>query len=154
MVKQRSILGSTFSAGLPNSFRNKVLKSPLSHFDVTPKQIITDVKNQCETFMQSRAFSTAVARLGNIPTFRGPKKSSKKRTQASHRGNRGQLSNFYGPSSARGGSRGAFRGVKRAGFNKNFRAFERRDRALRGLEAPRGASNASSGTSNAGNSRQ
>ena len=154
MVRQRNILGSTFAVGIPNTYRNRILKAPLSHFDVTPKQIIAEVKSQCETFMQSRAFSTAVARLGNVPTFRGPKKSGKKRTQASQRGNRGQQSNFYGPSSARGGSRGAFRGVKRAGFNKNFRAFERRDRALRGLEAPRGASNASSGTSNAGNSQQ
>ena len=154
MVRQRNILGSTFAVGVPNTYRNKILKAPLSHFDVAPKQVIAEVRSQFETFMQTRAFASAVARLGNVPTFRGPKKSGKKRTQAANRGNRGQQSNFYGPSSSRGGSRGAFRGVKRASFNKNFRAFERRDRALRGLEAPRGASNSSSGTSNAGNSRQ
>ena len=154
MVRQRNILGSTFAVGIPNTYRNRILKAPLSHFDVTPKQIILSIKSECETFMHSRAFSTAVARLGNIPTFRGPKKSNKKRSQASQRGNRGQVAHFYGPSSARGGSRGSFRGVKRSGFNKNFRGFERRDRALKGLVAPRGAGNSSTGTSNAGSSQQ
>ena len=153
MVRQRSILGSTFAVGVPNTFRNKILKSPLSHFDVTPNQVITEVRNQFETFMQTRAFASAVARLGNVPTFRGPKKSNRKKVQAANRGNRGQQSRFYGPSSSRGVTRGVFRGVKRTGFNKNIRAFERRDRALRETEAPRGRAN-SSGAGFSGGNRQ
>ena len=146
-------MGSTFAVGVPNTFRNKILKAPLSHFDVTPNQVITEVRSHFETFMQTRAFASAVARLGNVPTFRGPKKSNKKKVQAANRGNRGQQSRFYGPSSSRGVSRGAFRGAKRAGFSKNFRAFERRDRALREMEAPRGSGN-SSGAGFSGNNRQ
>ena len=44
MVRQRSILGSTFAAGVPNTFRNKILKSPLSHFEVSPKEILSKVR--------------------------------------------------------------------------------------------------------------
>ena len=46
MVKQRSILGSSFAAGVPNTFRNKILRSPLAHFDVTPKEVQEEVKSQ------------------------------------------------------------------------------------------------------------
>ena len=143
MVRQRSILGSTFSAGLPNSFRNKVLKSPLSHFDVTPSQVMSDVKNQYDTFIQNRAFASAVARLGNVPAFRGAKKSGKKRLSSANRGGRGQPNRYLGSfSSSRGVTRGTLRGVRRATF-KNVRGFARRDRALRDIEAPRGRASTS-----------
>ena len=143
MVRQRSILGSTFSAGLPNSFRNKVLKSPLAHFDVTPSQVMSDVKNQYDSFIQNRAFASAVARLGNVPAVRGAKKSGKKRLSSANRGGRGQPNRYLGSfSSSRGVTRGTLRGVRRATF-KNVRGFARRDRALRDIEAPRGRASTS-----------
>ena len=62
MIKQRSILGSCYVAWVPKSFRNKVLKSPLASFEVTPKEVLEEVKSQYEGFIQNRAFASAVVR--------------------------------------------------------------------------------------------
>ena len=94
MVKQRSILGSSFAAGVPNTFRNKILRSPLSHFDVTPKEVLEEVKSQYENFIQNRAFTTAIARLGsvNVSKFKSAKKTVRNKVTVLSRGvSRGQF---------------------------------------------------------------
>ena len=147
MVRQRSILGSTFAAGVPNTYRNKILKSPLSHFDVTPQEILAEVRQQFDNFVQTRAFTSAIVRLGNVGSFRGSRKGGKKRSLMATRGNRGQgFRNSRGASNPRGIPRGALRGVRRASglSNRNFRGFSRRDRAMNDAVAtPRGGASTS-----------
>ena len=151
MIKQRSILGSSFAAGVPNTFRNKVLRSPLSHFDVTPHEVLEQVKSQYENFIQNRAFTTAIARLGNVNVskFKSAKKTVRNKVTVLSRGvGRGQF--FRGAGMTRGNRgmpRGALRGVRKtSNFNltKNMRGYARRDRAIRDSEShPRGRASTS-----------
>ena len=130
MARQRSILGASIAAGVPNTFKHKRLKSPLARFEVAPNDIMEDVKRQFDAFIQNKAFSTAVAKLGNPNKFKSSKKTVRKVTVLSRGGNRGL--SFRGTAAARGNNRGALRGVRKAsGFSKNARGYMRRDRALR-----------------------
>ena len=105
-------------------------------------------------FIQNKAFTTAIARLGNVNVskFKSAKKIVRNKITVLNRGvGRGQ--NFRGTGIARGSrgmNRGALRGVnKTSNFNlsKNMRGYARRDRAIRGAEShPRGRA----GTSGAG----
>ena len=133
MARQRSILGASIAAGVPNTFKHKSLKSPLARFEVAPNDIMEDVKRQFDAFIQNKAFSTAVAKLGNPNKFKSSKKTVRKVTVLSRGGNRGI--SFRGKAASRGNrgnNRGALRGVRKAsGFSKNARGYMRRDRALR-----------------------
>ena len=148
MVKQRSILGSSFAAGVPNTFRNKILRSPLAHFDVTPKEVLEEVRLQYDNFVQNRAFASAVARLGNTNKFKSSKKTVRSRLTIVSRGVGARGQSFRGTNVARGNrgaARGALRGVRKTlNFCKNMRGYARRDRAIRESESqPRGRASTS-----------
>ena len=132
MARQRSILGASIAAGVPNTYKHRLLKAPLARFEVAPKDVMEDVKRQFDVFIQNKAFSTAVAKLGNVNKFKSSKKTIRKMTVLSRGGNRGLA--FRGIAAARGNrgnNRGALRGVRRAsGLSKNARGYMRRDRAL------------------------
>ena len=139
MMRQRSILGSNFAASVPNTYRNRIIRSPLSHFDVAPRGVLDEVRSQFEHFIQNRAFTSAVTRLGNLNKVGKIKRTIKSRTTIVSRGSaRGQQ--FRGAGfirGNRGAGRGALRGVKKTAYsNKNMRGYARRDRAIRDAEAP------------------
>ena len=133
MARQRSILGASIAAGVPNIYKHRLLKAPLARFEVAPNDVMEDVKRQFDAFIQNKAFSTAVAKLGNVNKFKSSKKTVRKMTVLSRGGNRGL--SFRGIAAARGNrgnNRGALRGVRKAsGLSKNARGYMRRDRALR-----------------------
>ena len=115
MARQRSILGASIAAGVPNTFKHKLLKSPLARFEVAPNDIMEDVKRQFDAFIQNKAFSTAVAKLGNPNKFKSSKKTVRKVTVLSRGGIRGI--SFRGKAASRGNrgnNRGALRGVRKA----------------------------------------
>ena len=88
MIKQKSILGSSFAAGVPNIYRNRVLRSPLSLFNVTPPEVLESVKAQYENFIQNKAFTTAITRLGNVNVskFKSAKKIVRNKITMLNRG--------------------------------------------------------------------
>ena len=105
-------------------------------------------------FIQNKAFTTAIARLGNVNVskFKSAKKIVRNKITMLNRGGVGRGQSFRGTGigrGARGTNRGALRGVNKTNFNlsKNMRGYLRRDRAIRGIEShPRGRA----GTSGAG----
>ena len=151
MIKQKSILGSSFAAGVPVLFKNRFLRSPLAVFNVTPPEILDAIKEQYEKFIQQRAFTTAITRLGNVGMnkFKSSRKIVKSKITMLNRGGAGRGQNFRGSGTtrgARGMNRGTLRGVNKSSFNisKNTRGYMRRDRAIRGMEShPRGRANTS-----------
>ena len=152
MIKQKSILGSSFAAGVPVMFRNRFLRSPLALFNVTPPEVLDSIKEQYEKFIQQRAFTTAITRLGNVGSsskFKNTRKIVKNKITMLNRGGIVRGQNFRGAGigrGARGLNRGALRGVSKNNFNmsKNMRGYLRRDRAIRGIEShPRGRASTS-----------
>ena len=138
MIKQRSILGSSFAAGVPRTFRNKILKSPLALFDVTPRAVMEEVRQQYDSFIQNRAFASAVARLGNVNKFRGTSRIIRNKVTIVSRGAglRGQSFRGNVTRGNRGFVRGSLRGVRRsASYVRNMRGYARRDRALKESES-------------------
>ena len=132
-MKQRQVLASCFSTGLPKSFRLKLVKAPLASFEVAPTEAFIEVKRQYEGFVQNRAFANAVASV-SFNRFRGGGRIVKKKMTIMSRGTRprGQFNrgNTIGRG-FRGQQRGSFRGVRRSGISgRNMRAFARRDRAV------------------------
>ena len=132
-------------------FRNRFLRSPLALFNVTPPEVLDSIKEQYEKFIQQRAFTTAITRLGNVGSskFKNTRKIVKNKITMLNRGGVGRGQNFRGTGTARGArgmNRGALRGVSKTSYNisKNMRGYLRRDRAIRGMEAhPRGRANTS-----------
>ena len=138
IVKQRSVLGSFFSFGLPRSFRKKILKSPLSSFEVAPKEVFNEVKREHDSFIQNKAFANAVARIGTANRFRGTNRIMKKKVTIVSRGMRARGQIFRGFNAGRGNRvqfRGSLRGVRRASISgRNMRGYARRDRAIKEAE--------------------
>ena len=134
MIKQRTILGSCFAASAPKSYRTRVIKAPLASFEVAPKAVLEEVKAQFDGFIQNKAFTSAVARLGAVTKFRGTSRTVKKKVMIMARGNRARglgARGFGNNRGTRGMNRGALRGVRRpSGMSRNMRGYARRDRAL------------------------
>ena len=133
MIKQRQALSSCLSVSLPKSFRSKVIRAPITSFEVAPKEAFREIKEQYDSFIQSKAFAQAVANLG-AKQFRGTTRIFKKKTMVIARGTRARGQSFRGSlgnRGFRGQGRGTLRGVKRIGLGaRNLRAFARRDRAI------------------------
>ena len=134
MIKQRIILGSCFAATAPKSYRTRVIKAPLASFEVAPKEVLEAVKAQFDVFIQQKAFTSAVARLGAVNKFRGTSRTVKRKVMVVTRGNRARGLGARGIGNSRGSrglNRGALRGVRRpSGMSRNMRGYARRDRAL------------------------
>ena len=133
IMKQRQVLASCFSTGLPKSFRSRLIKAPLASFQVAPSAEFEEVKREYEGFVQKRAFANAVANVG-FNRFRGTSRIVRQKTTILSRGTRprGQLyrGNTLGRG-FRGQLRGSLRGVRRSGLSgRNMRGFARRDRAV------------------------
>ena len=133
MMKQRHALASCLSFSLPKSFKAKIIKAPLTSFEVAPKEALMEVKTQYEGFVQRKAFAQAIANVG-ASRFKGTTRIVKKKTMVVARGTRARGQLFRGSllgRSFRGQNRGSLRGVRRAGLSfRNMRAFARRDRAM------------------------
>ena len=157
MMRQRSILGSNFAASVPNTYRNRIIRSPLSTFDVAPSGILEEVKSQYENFIQNRAFTSAVAKLGSMNKVGRIKKTVKSRMTIVSRGAaRGQLFRGAGLTRGnRGAGRGSLRGVRKSAYsNRNMRGYARRDRAIRDAEAPSRGGASTSGAGFSAENRQ
>ena len=148
MIKQRNVLASCLSTGLPKSFKAKLVKSPLATFEVAPKEIFKEIKKEYDVFIQQRAFAKAVANVGAGNRYSTISRTFKRKITVMSRGARGRGQNSFqrGSFVSRGGRgqlRGALRGVRRAGMTGRVaRGFERRDRAIGHLD------NQNRGTSN------
>ena len=140
VMKQRTVLASCFSAALPKSFRAKLIKSPLSSFEVGPKETFAEVKRQYDAFVQNKAFASAVANVGATNRFKTTSRVFKKRLTIVARGSRGrgQVGFQRGTFAFRGNRgqfRGPLRGVRRSSMaGRNARGFARRDRAIREID--------------------
>ena len=157
MMRQRSILGANFAASVPNTYRNRLIRSPLSTFDVAPSGVLEEVKHQFENFIQHRAFTSAVSKLGNLNKVGRIKKTIKNRMTIVSRGTaRGQLFRGAGPARGnRGAGRGSLRGVRKSAYSsRNLRGFIRRDRAIRDVEAPLRGGASTSGAGFSAENRQ
>ena len=132
-MQQRHALASCLSFSLPKSFKAKIIKAPLTSFEVAPKEALKEVKSQYEGFVQSKAFAQAIANVG-ASRFKGTTRIFKKKTMVVARGTRARGQLFRGALLGRsfgGQNRGSLRGVRRAGLSfRNMRAFARRDRAM------------------------
>ena len=97
-----------------------------------------EVRQQYDSFVQKRAFASAVARLGNVNKFRGTNRTVRNKVTIVSRGVglRGQM--FRGTNVAKGNRgfvRGSLRGVRKtASYNRNLRGYARRGRALKESE--------------------
>ena len=140
MIKQRNVLASCLSTGLPKSFKSKLIKSPLATFDVAPKEVFKEIKKEYDVFIQQRAFAKAVASVGAGNRYNTISRTFKRKITVMSRGARGRGQNSFqrGSFVSRGGRgqfRSALRGVRRAGMaGRIARGFARRDRAIGQLE--------------------
>ena len=150
MMKQRNVLASCLSTGLPKSFKSKLIKSPLATFEVAPKEIFKEIRKEYDMFIQNKAFANAGASVGIANRFKTTSRVFRKKLTIVARGSRGrgqagfQRGSFVNRG-GRGQFRGSLRGVRRTGMaGRIFRGFARRDRAIGQLESQnRGNSNIS-----------
>ena len=148
MIKQRNVLASCLSTGLPKMFKSKLLKAPLTTFEVAPSEIFKEIKREYDSFIQQRAFAKAVASVGSGNRYSTVSRTFKRKITVMSRGSRGRgLSGFQRGSflnrGGRGQTRGALRGVRRASMSGRVaRGFDRRDRAIGHLDSQsRGSAN-------------
>ena len=131
MTKQRSIWASCVSYMVPRPLKAKMMRAPLATFEVAPMEVMRNVKTQFDTFLQGKAFATAVANVGanRAKVFN---KVVKKKVAERGRGMKVRGQGFRGAAVGRGSrgfNRGPLRGVRKASLSwRNQRAFERRDR--------------------------
>ena len=95
MIKQRNVLASCLSTGLPKSFKAKLVKSPLATFEVAPKEIFKEIKKEYDVFIQQRAFAKAVANVGAGNRYSTISRTFKRKITVMSRGARGRGQNSF-----------------------------------------------------------
>ena len=140
MIKQRNVLASCLSTGLPKLFKSKLLKAPLATFEVAPAEIFGEIKQEYDSFIQRKAFAKAVASVGAGNRYSSVSRTFKRKITVMARGSRGRGQNSFQRGSflnrgGRGQNRGALRGVRRPSLpGRVARGFDRRDRAIGHLD--------------------